>query len=219
MTPRGWRTDAWVYLPRARQRGRFPTATVAGPGPCAERSIIGSAGAGPERRPRTRAQTHDAERHQTPVGGPERKSRRSRPVDWDDVSVKARPDELAVDGLLLRRLTKEDAALMQTAIRASREHLVHFMPFASADPDHLELRRQWIDHVAERFDQGSSFNYGIVKNGVVVGGCSIDPKAHGAAAIGTGSTSTTPDAATRAQSREHSETRSRRRLFAGAVAP
>jgi len=73
---------------------------------------------------------------------------------------------------------------MQTAIRASREHLVRFMPFASADPDHLEFRRQWIDHVAERFDQGSSFNYGIVKSGVVVGGCSIDPKAHGAAAIG-----------------------------------
>ena len=90
----------------------------------------------------------------------------------------------AVDGLLLRRLTKEDAAPMQTGIRASREHLVRFMPFASADPDHLEFRRQWIDHVAERFDQGSSFNCGIVKNGVVVGGCSIPPKAHGAAAIG-----------------------------------
>ena len=58
------------------------------------------------------------------------------------------------------------------------------MPFASADPDHLEFRRQWIDHVAELFDQGSAFNYGIVKNGTVVGGCSIDPKPHGAAAIG-----------------------------------
>jgi RimJ/RimL family protein N-acetyltransferase len=105
-------------------------------------------------------------------------------VDWDDVSVSAPPDELAVDGLLLRRLTKQDAVPLQSAIRASREHLVPFMPFASADPDHLEFRRQWIAAVAERFDQGSSFNYGVLKNGAVVGGCSIDSKPHGAASIG-----------------------------------
>ena len=86
--------------------------------------------------------------------------------------------------LELRLLDEDDAVALQRAIDESRDHLVPFMPLATTDPSDLAFRRSWIARCREAFFTGQRFQYGVVRAGKVIGGCSIDPVDDRTASIG-----------------------------------
>ncbi|MDT0276376.1 GNAT family N-acetyltransferase [Blastococcus goldschmidtiae] len=94
------------------------------------------------------------------------------------VAVTAGPD------LVLRLLDEDDAVALQRAIDESRDHFAPFMPFATTDPSGLAFRQSWIRQGREAFFTGQRFQYGIIRAGEVIGGCSIDPVDDRTASIG-----------------------------------
>lgn len=93
-------------------------------------------------------------------------------------------DGILVDDLVIRRIRTADLAEVHRAIEESRDHLRPFIPFASADPEDIEFRREWISRTTEQFDEGSSFNYGVFIAERFIGGCSVVPRTPGVASIG-----------------------------------
>ena len=77
-----------------------------------------------------------------------------------------------------------DAPALSRAIEESRDHLTPFMPFATNDPRDLDFRRSWIEACRDAFADGERFQYGIVRGGEVIGGCSIEPVDERTASIG-----------------------------------
>ena len=90
----------------------------------------------------------------------------------------------AGNDLELRLLAENDAVALQRAIDESRDHLLPFMPFATTDPSNLAFRRSWLAQCREAFSTGQRFQYGIIRAGEVIGGCSIDPLDDRTASIG-----------------------------------
>ena len=91
---------------------------------------------------------------------------------------------IAANDLELRLLDEDDTVALQRAIDESRDHLTPFMPFATTDPSDLAFRRSWIRQCREDFLAGRLFQYGIIRAGEVIGGCSIRPVDDRTATIG-----------------------------------
>ena len=90
----------------------------------------------------------------------------------------------AGNDLELRLLDEDDAVALHRAIDESRDHLAPFIPFATTDPSDLDFRRSWIRQCRAAFFAGQLFQYGIVRAGEVIGGCSIRPLDDRTASIG-----------------------------------
>lgn len=95
------------------------------------------------------------------------------------------PTQIALsEDLRLQLLEVANAEEFQQAIEDSRQHLEPFMPFVSNDPADVAFRRRWITEGRVAFEAGSAFTYGIFERGVIIGGCSINPKTDSVASIG-----------------------------------
>jgi len=63
--------------------------------------------------------------------------------------------------LVLRCWKPEDAAMIQEATAASKEHLLPFMPWAADEPQTLEQKVELTRRFRGLFDRGEDFIYGI----------------------------------------------------------
>ena len=63
--------------------------------------------------------------------------------------------------LILRCWQPEDAAQMQEAAAASKEHLLPFMPWAANEPEPVEAKIERIRTFRANFDRGEDFVYGV----------------------------------------------------------
>ena len=63
--------------------------------------------------------------------------------------------------LVLRCWQPEDAAMMQEAAAASKEHLLPFMPWAVNEPEPVESKIERIRTFRADFDRGEDFVYGV----------------------------------------------------------
>ena len=77
--------------------------------------------------------------------------------------------------LVLRCWQPEDAALMQEAAAASKEHLLPFMPWAVHEPQPVESKLELIRKFRASFDRGEDYVYGIFDQGEtrVLGGSGL----------------------------------------------
>jgi RimJ/RimL family protein N-acetyltransferase len=55
----------------------------------------------------------------------------------------------------------------------SRAHLRPWMSWAVDDPEDLEWRRGWLRCIERTFDDGEAYDYAILTDDVLVGGCSL----------------------------------------------
>ena len=63
--------------------------------------------------------------------------------------------------LVLRCWQPEDAALLQEAVTASKEHLLPFMPWAANEPEPVEAKAERMRTFRANFDRGEDFVYGV----------------------------------------------------------
>lgn len=84
------------------------------------------------------------------------------------------PGEPRTQGeVTIRRWEVEDAQALIDAVKMSREHLMPWMPWAAADPDTLEYRRERIARWEQDWREGGDCVYGIFVAGAVAGGCGL----------------------------------------------
>ena len=63
--------------------------------------------------------------------------------------------------LVLRCWEPKDAAMIQEAVAASKEHLLPFMPWAAAEPQTMEQKVELTRRFRGLFDRGEDYVYGI----------------------------------------------------------
>ncbi|HXD10666.1 MAG TPA: GNAT family protein [Anaerolineales bacterium] len=68
---------------------------------------------------------------------------------------------IETDRLVIRCWDLKDAALMQAAAAASRDHLLPFMPWAANEPQTVEQKVALIRRFRGSFDRGEDYVYGI----------------------------------------------------------
>jgi len=83
--------------------------------------------------------------------------------------VEPLPPYLEHDGLVLRRWTVDDAALVGELVAANIEHLRPFMAWIEQEPLSLEQRRKLERGWDEAWAAGGDVVYGIFEDGVAVG--------------------------------------------------
>ena len=84
------------------------------------------------------------------------------------------PEEVAADGVVLRRLTADDAGAVATAATESLEHLAPWMPWATAEGTSVAAQRDRLVGPATRWTSASGYEYGIfLPDGRLVGGCGL----------------------------------------------
>jgi RimJ/RimL family protein N-acetyltransferase len=84
------------------------------------------------------------------------------------------PEEVAHDGVVLRRLTVDDAPALSTAATECLEHLRPWMPWATPEGTSLETQRERLLGPAMLWNSGSGYEYGIfLPDGALVGGCGL----------------------------------------------
>ncbi|MEO7839208.1 MAG: N-acetyltransferase, partial [Anaerolineales bacterium] len=66
--------------------------------------------------------------------------------------------------LVIRCWKPEDAAMIQEAAAASKEHLLPFMPWAADEPQTVEQKVQLTRRFRGLFDRGEDYVYGIFNN-------------------------------------------------------
>lgn len=84
------------------------------------------------------------------------------------------PDEVENDGVVLRRLTVDDAPALSRAATESLEHLRPWMPWATPEGTSLETQRERLLGPATMWNSGSGYEYGMfLPDGTLVGGCGL----------------------------------------------
>ncbi len=84
------------------------------------------------------------------------------------------PEEVERDGVILRRLTADDAPAVSKATTESLEHLRPWMPWATPEGTSLETQRERLLGPATLWNSGSGYEYGIfLPDGSLVGGCGL----------------------------------------------
>ena len=89
--------------------------------------------------------------------------------------------------LVVRCWEPTDAPLMKAAIDSSVEHLLPWMPWASAEPEELQKKIDLLRHFRGQFDLGVDFVYGIFDRDetAVIGGTGLHTRVgEGAREIG-----------------------------------
>jgi RimJ/RimL family protein N-acetyltransferase len=87
--------------------------------------------------------------------------------------TKRLPDLVTTERLVLRTWTAEDAEPLGTAITASLDHLLPWMPWAAAEPVPLEDRRALIATWDKEWQSGGDVVFGVFLNGTVIGGTGL----------------------------------------------
>ena len=81
------------------------------------------------------------------------------------------PEEVERDGVILRRLTADDAQEVSRAATESLEHLRPWMPWATPEGTSLETQRDRLLGPATLWNSGSGYEYGIfLPDRTLVGG-------------------------------------------------
>jgi RimJ/RimL family protein N-acetyltransferase len=84
------------------------------------------------------------------------------------------PEEVERDGVILRRLTADDAPAVSRAATESLEHLRPWMPWATPEGTSLETQRERLLGPATLWNSGSGYEYGIfLPDRTLVGGCGL----------------------------------------------
>lgn len=84
------------------------------------------------------------------------------------------PERIALEGMVLARLTADDAVAVSEAVVASLEHLGPWMPWATPEGTSLEAQRQRLLGPASAWTPGSDYGYGIFgPDGRLVGGIGL----------------------------------------------
>jgi RimJ/RimL family protein N-acetyltransferase len=84
------------------------------------------------------------------------------------------PEEVEGDGVILRRLTADDAPAVSRAATESLEHLGPWMPWATPEGTSLETQRERLLGPATLWNSGSGYEYGIfLPDRTLVGGCGL----------------------------------------------
>ncbi len=84
------------------------------------------------------------------------------------------PEEVERDGVILRRLTADDAPAVSRAATESLEHLGPWMPWATPEGTSLETQRERLLGPATLWNSGSGYEYGIfLPDRTLVGGCGL----------------------------------------------
>jgi RimJ/RimL family protein N-acetyltransferase len=84
------------------------------------------------------------------------------------------PEEVEHDGVILRRITVEDAPALSRAATESLDHLRPWMPWATPEGTSLETQRDRLLGPATLWNSGSGYEYGIfLPDGSLVGGCGL----------------------------------------------
>lgn len=84
------------------------------------------------------------------------------------------PEEVACDGVLLRRLSADDAPAVSRAATESLEHLEPWMPWATREGTSLEAQRERLLGPVNAWTSRSGYEYGtFLPDGRVVGGCGL----------------------------------------------
>jgi len=84
------------------------------------------------------------------------------------------PERVEHGGVVLGRLTEQDAAALSRAATASLEHLAPWMPWATPEGTSLEAQRERLEGPATMWSSGSGYEYGIfLPDGTLVGGCGL----------------------------------------------
>ncbi len=68
---------------------------------------------------------------------------------------------IETDRLVIRCWDPKDAALIQEAAAASKEHLLPFMPWAANEPQTVEQKAELARRFRGLFDRGEDYVYGI----------------------------------------------------------
>ena len=69
------------------------------------------------------------------------------------------PERIVLPAVVLRQARVEDAALLAAAVAANLDHLVPWMPWASAATATVQSQRQRLADVQVRWEQGTAFEY------------------------------------------------------------
>lgn len=83
------------------------------------------------------------------------------------------PQRIETDRLLLRTWTEADAPALAEAVTTSLDHLLAFMPWASAEPLLLSERVDLIRHWQGEAERGENLVVGVFLGDVIVGGSGL----------------------------------------------
>jgi RimJ/RimL family protein N-acetyltransferase len=83
------------------------------------------------------------------------------------------PDEVALDGFVLRRYRRADARALAAAVGESVEHLRPWMPWIALEPTTLEDREELLARWDREWEEGIPYSFGMCDRDRVVGGASL----------------------------------------------
>ncbi len=84
------------------------------------------------------------------------------------------PERVEHDGVVLQRLSVDDAPALSRAATESLEHLRPWMPWATPDGTSLATQHERLLGPATTWSSGSGYEYGIfLPDGALVGGCGL----------------------------------------------
>jgi RimJ/RimL family protein N-acetyltransferase len=81
------------------------------------------------------------------------------------------PERIQVGGLVLRRVTVDDAEALGEAINASIDHLAPWMPWAAPGEVSAESQRAWLSGPPGTWTEGGEYHFAAVVPGAGVVGC------------------------------------------------
>ena len=84
--------------------------------------------------------------------------------------ITAIPAQIAIDEIVVRRYTRDDAAALVDAVTASLPELLPWMPWAKFEPQTVAQRRELIEVWSREWDQGLNYTMGIFIGSECVGG-------------------------------------------------
>ena len=87
----------------------------------------------------------------------------------------APPETVLADGVILRRVTAEDAAAVARAVRVSLAHLRPWMAWAGDDAPSEPIQRAQLLEAARSWDDGREYRYAVLdpEGGELLGLCSL----------------------------------------------
>ncbi len=85
---------------------------------------------------------------------------------------------IETERLVIRCYNPSDAQLLKTAIDESLEHLIPWMPWASNEPEELQVKIDRLRLFRGEFDLNRNFVYGIFdpEEKFLIGGCGLHPR-------------------------------------------
>jgi RimJ/RimL family protein N-acetyltransferase len=84
------------------------------------------------------------------------------------------PELVALENVVLRRMTADDASALSVAATESLEHLRPWMPWATPEGTSVRAQRERLEGPASSWTTGSGYEYGVfLYDGRLIGGCGL----------------------------------------------